>query len=100
MKITIKSPVLLSSPTPRTVHVLEIIPCNVPTLFANQDAETKRGATLQILNWLFRQFNRVDGHEFITVFNLHMPSLSVGDEVELEGLGTWRCEAVGWKQLS
>lgn len=100
MKIQIKSPVLFSSPTPRTVHVLEITPCNVPSLVASQNEVTKNGVALAILDWLFRQFNRVDGSELITVFNLHMPSLSVGDEVELEGLGTWRCESVGWTQIN
>jgi hypothetical protein len=95
MKITIKSPVLFSSPTPRTVHVLEITPCNVP-----YRAGLEREAAQVILDWLFRQFNRVDGNELITVFDLKMPSLSVGDEVELEGLGTWRCAAVGWEKIA
>ena len=50
------------------------------------------------LQWLFRQLNRVDGDEMISVLQLDIPSLSVGDLVEFDGR-TFRCEFVGWREV-
>lgn len=93
MKITIKSPAVHSNPRIKNAHVLEITPC------ALLHKTLTRDEIDAILNWLFRQFNRVDGSELISVFGLHMPSLSVGDSVEIEGNGEYLCEPVGWSKL-
>lgn len=53
-----------------------------------------------VLEWLFRQLNRVNGAELISLFKLPYPSLSVGDRVEFEqGVSSARylCDTVGWE---
>ena len=51
------------------------------------------------LEHIFRFFNRVeDGdHERMLEVGYDLPSLSVGDEVELFGNGRWRVAALGWE---
>src|SRR5688572_6040968 len=60
-----------------------------------------------ILEWLFRQFNRVDETEAISLFRIPIPSLSMGDLVKIEYVvdgelrnKKWRCAPVGWVQES
>lgn len=56
----------------------------------------------QLLDWLFRQFNCVDGGELISILALPMRSVSVGDMVEIEHNGRtrcYRCAMVGWETL-
>lgn len=65
----------------------------------------------QVLRWLFRELNRGDGSELISLFHQNQPSLSVGDEVELQDRISievpaivsscrWRCDAMGWTEVS
>jgi hypothetical protein len=85
------------------VTTLELNP--VKTEVAHLDA-------MPVLEWLFRQFNAVDGTELFSVLPVAMPSLSVGDVVEisdgsLSAVGSerrepsrrFRCEGFGWKEI-
>lgn len=49
----------------------------------------------------FRFFNRVDEADVkrLGELNYHLPSLSVGDLVTIDGK-TWRCEASGWSEVT
>lgn len=57
----------------------------------------------KLLEILFRQFNRVDDNELISIFGIKMPSLSVGDSVIFtNAFGEhmeYRCMSVGWTQV-
>lgn len=52
----------------------------------------------EILAWLWRQFNRIDETELISVMRMAMPSLSVGDTVNIDG-SRYLCEPLGWTTL-
>lgn len=53
----------------------------------------------KLLDWIFRQFNRGRGDdELIDILQLNVPSLSVGDTVEIDGR-IHRCEFVGWREI-
>ena len=61
----------------------------------------------KLLDWLFRQLNRVDGGELCCILPMLVPSMSVGDFVELHGdspeFGETRyyvCEPYGWSRSS
>lgn len=51
------------------------------------------------LEWIFRQFNRVNDAEFISYLGISVPSLSVGDSVEIDGR-KYECAGVGWQRIS
>lgn len=79
----------------RTVHRIEVRPCR--PVVGDKDREQA------LLEWLFRQLNRVDGSELISILGLHMPSLSVGDLVHVEDCtgaqALYLCDSVGWKRV-
>jgi hypothetical protein len=56
------------------------------------------------LEYLFRQFNAVDGKEMISLFHFKMPSLSVGDTVQFidstNNTCKYRCAGCGWDNIS
>lgn len=56
--------------------------------------------TDEFLEWIFRQFNAVDGDELSTYLKLRAPSLSVGDFVEFElnkETLRFQCCGAGWE---
>lgn len=59
------------------------------------------GTDEELLEQLFRMFNRVDpgDHEEMAARGYHLPSLSVGDRVKLDGR-EYRCEPMGWKAVT
>jgi hypothetical protein len=52
-----------------------------------------------LLDWLFREFNRVDDNELISILGITTPSLSVGDEVEIDGR-KYSCAGIGWERVN
>lgn len=52
------------------------------------------------LEYVFRQFNRVDADDEARLarWGYELPSLSVGDEVELRD-ERWRCMTIGWQRV-
>ena len=61
--------------------------------------EPQRGTINGILEEVFRQFNRVDGTEFISRYDLQIRSLSVGDVVYIDGRA-FICDMFGWAEVS
>jgi hypothetical protein len=51
------------------------------------------------LERIFAGCNHGSGQEFSEFLGARMRSMSVGDLVTLEGLGTWRCESMGWEKI-
>jgi len=69
----------------------------LPGINLNAEAD-ELGEINELLSWLFRQFNRADGSELITVAKYPIYSLSVGDVIDLDGR-KFRCEFAGWREV-
>jgi len=52
-----------------------------------------------ILKWVFRQFNRVDDNELVSILGLPVPSLSMGDYVALDDR-LYKVDFVGFTEVS
>lgn len=60
--------------------------------------EAQEGLDESFLGWIFRQFNRVDDNELISYLGISVPSLSVGDSVEIDGR-KYLCAGCGWERV-
>ncbi len=86
-------------------HPLAPSPYRETTMTMRTNKRMASLATLDagpLLRWLFRQFNAADGEELISLLDIAMPSLSVGDEVHLsDGDSTRRfiCRPFEWEEV-
>lgn len=70
--------------------------------FTGRDVEQGTFSDERLLAWLFRQFNAVDGDELLSVLALRVPSLSVGDCIEImrgSDVRQYRCDPDGWARV-
>lgn len=77
MKITIAYKAFAEPPAPVRTVTIEITHTPDTPALEVKDEEA-------LLDWLFRQLNRVDDHELVSLFGLPVPSLSVDDEIQID----------------
>jgi hypothetical protein len=77
--------------------VKETVAIDIAAPFAEK--KDPRDGDYLLLDWLFRQFNRVDDNELISLLGIRTPSLSVGDAVEIDGR-KYNCAGIGWEEVS
>lgn len=64
------------------------------------DFEAMNGSPSEVVEHVYREFNRVDGNEHISRANLEERSLSVGDMVQLDGGETYVIDKFGSRVIS